>query len=197
MKSGKAPGRDSITTELLTVDKDLTAEQMEKLFKVIWEEEVVPDDWKQGIIVKIPKKGDLTVCNNYRGITLLSVPSKVFTRTIINRLYDEVNKQLRQEQAGFRRERGTTEQIFILRNIIEQSIEWQSSLYVNFVDFEKAFDSVHQDSLWKIMKTYGIPQKFIRIIRLLYKDTLCTVIDGSRESAWFKVISGVKQGCVM
>jgi len=105
----------------------------------------------------------LTVCDNYRGITLLSVPSKVFTRTIINRLYDEVNKQLRQEQA-----RGTTEQIFILRNIIEQSIEWQSSLYVNFVDFEKAFDSVHQDSLWKIMKTYGIPEKFIRIIRLLY-----------------------------
>jgi len=101
----------------------------------------------------------------------------VFTRTIINRLYDEVNKQQRQEQAGFRRGRGTTEQIFILRNIIEQSIEWQSSLCVNFVDFEKAFDSVHQDSLWKIMKTYSIPEKFIRIIRLLYEDTLCTVID--------------------
>ena len=105
------------------------------------------------------------------------MPSKVFTRTIINRLYDEVNKQQRQEQAGFRRGRGTTEQIFILRNIIEQSIEWQSSLCVNFVDFEKAFDSVHQDSLWKIMKTYSIPEKFIRIIRLLYEDTLCTVID--------------------
>jgi len=103
MKSGKAAGRDRITAELLKVDKDLAAKQMEKLFKVIWEEEVVPDEWKQGIIVKIPKKGDLTVCDNYRGITLLSVPSKVFTRTIINRLYDEVNKQLRQEQAGFRR----------------------------------------------------------------------------------------------
>jgi len=84
---------------------------------VIWEEEVIPNEWKQGIIVKIPKKGDLTGCDNYRGITLLSVPSKVFTRTIINRLYDEVNKQLRQEQAEFRRERGTTEQIFILRNM--------------------------------------------------------------------------------
>jgi len=123
-----------------------------------------------------------------------NMPNKVFTRTIINRLYDEVNKQLRQEQAGFRRGRSTTEQIFILRNIIEQSIEWQSSLYVNFVDFEKAFDSIHQDSLWKIMKTYGIPEKFIRIIKLLYEDTLCTVIDGSQESASFKVITGVKQG---
>ena len=159
MKSGKAAGRDSITAELLKVDKDLAAKQMEKLFKVIWEEEVIPDEWKQGIIVKIPKKGDLTVCDNYRSIMLLCVLSKVFTRTIINRLYDEVNKHLRQEQAGFRRGRGTTEQIFILRNIIEQSIEWQSSLCVNFVDFEKAFDSVHQDSLWKIMKTYGIPEK--------------------------------------
>jgi len=73
----------------------------------------------------------------------LSVPSKIFTRVIINRLYDEVNRLLRSEQAGFRRGRSTTEQIFILRNIIEQSIEWQSSIYINFVDFEKAFDSVH------------------------------------------------------
>ena len=94
MKSGKAPGRNSITAELLKADKDLAAEQMEELFKVIWEKEVIPDEWKKGIIVKIPKKGDLTVCDNYRGITLLCVPSKVFTRTIINRLYDEVNKRL-------------------------------------------------------------------------------------------------------
>ena len=84
----------------------------------------------------------------------MSVPSKIFARAIINRLYDEVNIKLRQEQAGFRRGKNTTEQIFTLRNIIEQSTEWQSSLYINFVDFEKAFDLVHQESLWNIMKAY-------------------------------------------
>ena len=132
------------------------------------------------------KKGDTTQCDNYRGISLLSVPSKIFKRTVINRLYDGVNKRLRQEQAGFRKGRNTTEQIFTLRNIIEQSIEWQASLYVNFVDFEKAFDSVHQESLWKIMQAYGIPQKIITMIRLLYEDAECAVLEG-KESLWFKV----------
>ena len=143
------------------------------------------------------KKGDTTQCDNYKGISLLSVPSKIFTRTVINRLYDGVNKRLRQEQAGFRKGRNTTEQIFTLRNIIEQSIEWQASLYVNFVDFEKAFDSVHQESLWKIMQAYEIPQKIITMIRLLYEDAECAVLDEGKESLWFKVKTGVKQGCVL
>ena len=67
-----------------------------------------------------------------------------------------VNSKLRDEQAGFRSGRGTVEQIFILRNIIEQVVEWQATLYITFVDFEKAFDSVHRESLWKIMESYGI-----------------------------------------
>ena len=104
----------------------------------------------KGIIVKIPKKGDLTECGNWRGITLTSVPSKVFGRVIIDRIRDGVDKKLRKEQAGFRRGRSTVEQFFILRNIIEQVAEWQSTLNITFVDFEKAFDSVHRESLWKI-----------------------------------------------
>ena len=67
--------------------------------------EIMPKEWKQSLIIKIPKKGDTTQCDNYRGISLLSVPSKIFARAIINRLYDEVNMKLRQEQAGFRRGR--------------------------------------------------------------------------------------------
>ena len=58
-------------------------------------------------------------------------------------------KNLRQEQAGFRKGRGTIEQIYILRNIIEQSVEWQASLYVNFVDFQKAFDSPARERIWQ------------------------------------------------
>jgi hypothetical protein len=132
-----------------------------------------------------------------RGITLLSTPSKVFARVLINRIYDGVDAKLRKEQAGFRRGRGTTEQIFVLRNIIEQSIEWNATVYVNFVDFEKAFDSVHQDSLWKIMKTYGIPDKIIKMVQLLYEDNECTVADSGQQSEWFRIKTGVKQGCCM
>ena len=82
------------------------------------------------------------------------VAAKVLGRTIITRIRDD---KLRQEQAGFRKGRGTTEQIFILRNIIEQCIEWNANLYVCFVDFEKAFDSVDRSVLWRIMRSYNIP----------------------------------------
>ena len=65
------------------------------------------------------------------------------------------------------------------------------------MDFEKVFDSVHQESLWKIMKAYGIPQKIINMVRLLYEDVECAVMDEGKESTWFKVKTGVKQGCVL
>ncbi len=144
--------------------------------------EEVPKEWKHGIIVKRPKKGDLTNCGNWRGITLLSVPSKIFGRVLIDRTRDGVDSKLRDEQAGFRRGRSTTEQILILRNIIEDVVEWQATLFVTFVDFEKAFDSVHSESLWKIMTSYGIPQKIVKMVQILYKDSECTVLDEGKES---------------
>ena len=70
-------------------------------------------------------------------------------------------------------------------------------MYMTFVDFETAFDSVHQDSLWKILRTYGIPDKIIKMIQLLYDDNECTVADGGLQSEWFRIKTGVKQGCCM
>ena len=104
---------------------------------------------------------------------------------------------MREEQAGFRSGRGTIEHIFILRNIIEQVVEWQATLYITFVDFEKAFDSVHRESLWTIMESYGIPCKIIHMAQMLYEDSECAVLDEGKESEWFKVKTGVKQGDVM
>ena len=83
----------------------------------------------------------------------------------------------RKEQAGYRRERGTTEQVFILRNIIEQVNEWQTTLYLNFIDFEKAFHSVRRESLWIIMRKYGIPAQIIRMVKIFYEDFKCAVED--------------------
>ena len=151
--------------------------------------------WNCGLIVKLLKKGNLTDCGTWRGITLLSVPAKVMGRVlfIITRLHDAVDGMLREEQAGFRSGRSTTEHIFVLRNVIEQSLEWNASLYTCFVDYEKAFDNVHRETLWRIMQSYGIPSKFIRMVKLFYSNTKCAVITGTGQSNWFDV----KQGCVM
>ena len=83
-----------------------------------------PSLWKKGLIVKIPKRGDLRECKNWRGVTLLPVASKVMGRVIIKRTQRGVDHVLRKEQAGFRKNKSTKDQIFILLNIIEQVIEW-------------------------------------------------------------------------
>ena len=90
---------------------------------------------------------------------MLSIVNKILGRIVIDRIHNGVDKRLRKEQAGYRRGRGTKEQVFILRNIIEQVNEWQAALCANMIDFEKAFDSIHCESLWVIMRKYGIPGK--------------------------------------
>ncbi|KAJ8333487.1 hypothetical protein SKAU_G00414950 [Synaphobranchus kaupii] len=130
----------------------------------VWRHEKIPESWKKGLI-KLAKKGNLKECKNSRGITLLSVMGKILGRIIVDRVRNGVDSRLRKEQAGYRKSRGTTDQVFILRNIIEQVNEWQATLYLNFIDFEKAFDSIHRESLWEIMKKYGIPEKIVRMIQ--------------------------------
>ena len=197
LRNNKATGTDNITAEVLKADKDITVNELEKIFRLAWDAEEVPKDWKDGLVVKLPKKGDLTKCSNWRGLTLMSIPAKLLGRCLIRRLQERVDERLRKEQAGFRKNRGTSEQIFILRNIVEQSLEWNSSLYLVFVDYEKAFDSISRETLWEIMKAYGIPDKFIVMVKAFYRNSRMSVQHGSKKSEWFEVKSGVKQGCVM
>ena len=128
---------------------------------------------------------------------LLSVPGKVLCRVILERLRTAVDDKLRDNQAGFRRERSCTDQIATLRIIVEQSIEWNSSLYVNFVDYEKAFDSLDRETLWELMRHYAIPEKFVTLIRNTYEGMTCKVTHAGKVSAGFEVLTGVRQGCIL
>ncbi|KAI4885603.1 hypothetical protein NFI96_005381 [Prochilodus magdalenae] len=194
LKNRKAPGQDNLNAELFKADPELATNILQPLFTAVWEGKQVPDDWTRGVIVKIPKKGSLSDCNNWRGITLLSIPSKIMTKIIIQRISEAVDAQLREEQAGFRRGRGCTDHIFALRNIIEQCTEWQRQLYINFVDFQKAFDSIHRESLWRILRAYGIPMEIVLLIKSFYANFSCCV---GNSDIYFEVGTGVRQGCVM
>ena len=197
LKNGKAAGTDNIPAEALKEGGAEIVDHLHKLLSLIWTKEEIPTDWKKGLLVKLPKSGDLSQCGKWRGITLLSIPSKVLTRVILERMKDAIDKELRDEQAGFRKERSCTDQIATLRVIVEQTIEWQSSLYVCFVDFEKAFDSVDRQSIWNILRHYGVPEKFVNTIRLLYEGFSCQVIHDGRLSEEFAVTTGVRQGCLL
>ena len=142
LKTVKASGPDNIPPEAIKANPDLTATILHKIYSDIWKNEVMPQDWNIGHLIKLPKKGNLKECKNYRGIALLTVVAKVLNSILLSRLLKAVDEKLREQQAGFRKDRSCTEQIAALRIIIEQSLEWNTSLFLNFVDFEKAFDSL-------------------------------------------------------
>ena len=146
------------------------------------------------MIIKIPKKGSLSDCNNWHGITLLSVPSKIFCKVIIQRITQAVDDILRNEQAGFCKGNGCGDQIFTLRKILEQCTEWNRQFYVNFIGYEKEFDSIHRDSLWHILRANVIPQRIDNIIKGFYLSFTCCVGQGDLS---FEVKTGVRQGCAM
>ncbi|CAC5385792.1 unnamed protein product [Mytilus coruscus] len=102
LKNNKSPGIDNIESEMLKTDTKLATEQLHKLFTKVWIEEILPNDWCEGLIVKLQKKGNKMDCTNWRGITLLSVPSKVFCKIICMRLSYTKDEIIRKEQAGFR-----------------------------------------------------------------------------------------------
>nr|KAG5686358.1 hypothetical protein BaRGS_026819 [Batillaria attramentaria] len=197
LKNGKAAGEDNIPVEALKESGEAIVDQLHVLLNLVWTTGEIPSDWKRGLLVKLPKSGDLSQCGKWRGITLLSIPSKVLTRVILERMKDAIDQRLRDEQAGFRKERSCTDQIATLRIIVEQTIEWQTPLYVCFIDFEKAFDSVDRESIWTILRHYGVPEKMVDIIKQLYNGFFCKVIHNGKLSDEFQVTTGVRQGCLL
>ena len=121
LKINKAPGNDQLTAEMFKTDPLTATEILHPLFKKIWEDNALPSTWSEGTIVKILKKGDLTNCNNWRGITLLSIPSKIFSKIIMNRMKTSVDNTLRKEQAGFRKGKGCSDNILSLHCEISSS----------------------------------------------------------------------------
>ena len=162
-----------------------------------WSTEVLPDDWKVAEIVPLYKsKGKRSECSNHRGISLLSVPGKVFASVILNRCKDSVDRVLREEQCGFRKSRGCADQLFALRQIIEKSMAFQLDISFCFIDFRAAFDSVDREQMYQIMKHYGLPQKVINIIRNSYDGFKCRVKAEGEKGRLFDVRTGVRQGDV-
>jgi hypothetical protein len=136
----------------------------------IWTSETIQDDWKRGVLVKIPKMGDLSNCKNWRGINLLCVASKVLCKIILTRMMEVLEKGIRKEQAGFRPGRSCVDQINTLRMIIEQSAEINAR-YMLFVDFRVAVDFSKRS-----LRNRGLPGKFVNIIKELYNGFECYIM---------------------
>ena len=155
---------------------------------------MTPSEWGKGIILPLPKKGDLSYCNNNRGITLLDIAGKVFFTIMLLRVKYQLDCKMRENQAGFRKSRSCVDHIFSLNQVIEKCLDQQLPCLISFIDFKAAFDSVHRPSLWEILKIYGIPTKIINIVRNSYQSTTCAVRSEGALSSWFYIVTGVRQG---
>ena len=197
ISDGKSPGSDGIHPEVIKRGGQKLLCALHEIIQEAWNTATVPQDWKDAQLVTIFKKGDRRLCGNYRGISLLSIPGKVFARVLLNRLSSYAEGFLPEAQCGFRSGRGTADMIFSLKQLQEKSIEQNMPLYMIFIDFTKAFDTVDRTTLWKMLLKLGFPGHFTNLISALHTGMKASVKLKGELSSQFQVNNGVKQGCVL
>ena len=180
----KASGGDRIPAELVQILKD-DVKALHSICQKIWKTQQWTQDWKRSVFIPICKKGNAKECSNYRTIALISHASKVMLKILQARLQQYVNQELPDVQAGFRKGRGTRDQIANILCIIEKAEEFQKNINFCFIDYSKAFDYVDHNKLWKILKEMGIPDHLICLLRNLYAGQEATVRTRHGTTDWF------------
>ena len=194
LAKNKATGIDSIPAEVL--HNTILVPNLCTFFNYVLTSGIAFSDWKLSLIIPVPKKGDLSIPDNYRGIALMSIVAKLYNRCLLNRLKISLDPLLRTSQNGFRTNRSTTQHILALKRIIEESqTHKDTNLIAVFIDFSKAFDSVFWSQLEAILIAYSVPPLLVNAIMALYKGAqaqVSTQYGPSEELINLKV--GVLQG---
>ena len=165
----KASGGDGISVELFQILKDDAVKALHSICQQIWKTQQWPQsDWKRSVFIPIPKKGNGKECSNYRTIALISHASKVMLKILEARLQQYVNCEIPDVQAGFKKGRGTRDQIDNIHWIMEKAREFHKNIYFCFIDYAKPFDCEDHKKLWKILREMGIPDHLTCLLRNLY-----------------------------
>ena len=197
LKNGKASGCDAISNEIIKVSAPFIINILCIIFNKLLELEHYPIQWSTGLIMPLPKSGDLTDPNNFKGITINSCLSKLFTLLMNFRLnqFCDMNATVHYNQLGFRKGFRTSDQVFTLKTIVDQAFAEGKKLYACFVDFKKAYDLVWRDGLFYKLLKCGISQKFVSLLRNMYSRLqTCVKLPGGLSNP-FPSRVGLKQGC--
>ena len=172
LKTGKASGLDNICAEFLKYAENFVVPFLTKLFNKLYDTSYFPLDWCKSVIIPLFKKGEDSNPDNYRGISLLSVVSKVFTAILNKRLYAwaENEEKISKQQAGFREGYSTIDHIFTLITMVKSKLDSRrgGKVYVAFIDYKKAFDTVDWDKLWETLEKIKTSSKMVNILKAMY-----------------------------
>ena len=197
LKNSKSQGIDNILNEHIKSTIHVMSPIYVKLFNLIFENGIVPENWTIGNILPIYKnKGDSNAPENYRPITLLSCFGKLFTSILNNRInqYFEENDAINSCQAGFRKGFSTTDNLYIIQSLIEISQSSKQKLFCAFVDFRQAFDTVWRNGLWQKLLNTNVNGNCFKFIKNMYIQTKSRVKTSEGASAFFPSMIGVRQG---
>jgi hypothetical protein len=194
LKKNKSPGSDGIIAEMLQAGGEKLVHQIHKLCNKAWDEGTIPGEWGKSILVPIPKKGDHSECSNYRTISLINHTGKVLLIVLLNRLKQQLDPHLSEEQAGFRKDRSTIHQILTLRLLAEKAKRHGKKIYNCFIDFQKAFDTIKHKIIWAVLQSYGVEKKMITLLQKIYKKAQSAVRIGKDRGDWFQTDVGTRQG---
>ena len=191
IKNRKAAGLDEIPPEVWKTRQfdDILLRQCNAVYS-----QNRIERWTKGCILPFPKKGDLGLAKNYRGITLTSIAAKIYNALLRNRIEPKIDNILRKNQNGFRRNRSTTSQILTIRRILEGVRAKNLQATLLFVDFTKAFDSIHRGKMEQILLAYGLPKETVAAIMILYRNTKVKVRSPDGDTEYFDIVAGVLQG---
>jgi len=194
LKRMKSPGTDNINAEPLQVAGTQMTQRIQELILNIWRTEKMPNEWNKSIICPIYKKGEKSECSNYRGISLLNTVYKILATVINNRLKVYALDLLSHEQNGFRRNRSTMDNTFIMRQILEKCYEHNIEMHVLVIDFKQAFDSVDRQKIIQILQELRIPNELVQLIKMTIQNMEASVKIENLSSKPFLISSGVRQG---
>jgi hypothetical protein len=200
-KLGKSPGLNGIALEFIkhacSSDQPAFAELITQCFNNILETGLYPDDWGVAALAPVPKpKGNPDKQDDYRGIAVGQSISKLFSLTLLRRLDRWAEKQGHRArgQAGFRSGRGTGDNAFILSHLIDKYTHQKKPIYVAFIDFRKAYDSVDRSVLWEALVSLGLHGPALNALKAMYQNVRMAVRQGGEAGTFFEALLGVKQG---
>ncbi|KAL4103343.1 hypothetical protein QTP88_018720 [Uroleucon formosanum] len=194
LKNNKSPGENNVVAELLKNGGNAIKDEIWKMIKEIWETEVMPGEWNTAILCPIFKKGDTLDPKNYRGISLLDTCYKILSTLLLERITPYAEGIIGRYHCGFIKGKSTIDHIFTLRQTMEKYYEFDMDLYMIFVDYKQAYDSVNRQELWKAMLHFGIPKKYVNLVNMCNNKTVLKVRFLQTLSPAFEVNSGLRQG---